>query len=550
MASHDFERVQSDILVIGGGGAGLAAAIRAGEMGARVTIVSKSRVGYGNNTFISKGAIAAALGRPDPLDNPEVHMRDALTSGRFINDRRVLERITQGIGSQIGFLEKWGVRFKQVDGRPVISQIPGHSFPRNMLSLTRIGSEYTLPLRDYARRKGVRLVENMFVTRLFASEGRFAGAAGLTEQGKFVALHARCCVLATGGFAQVYLRTNNAAGITGDGHALAFDLGLPLKDVEFVQFYPTALGNLGTRMLLYEGFVSRAGAELRNSAGEDIVVKHGLKDKAALTRDRLSRAVMKEILDGLDVQGGVILDLSKGDEREIESLRHLLPADLPNDRKECIVAPTTHYCMGGIMADENGETNISGLFAAGEASAGPHGANRLGGNALAEIFVMGSIAGSNAASLATRSGSTGSLERELKAERKRLEAKASAGGISVRELRRRLKNLMWYQAGIIRRLKGLEEALGEIEEIKSTIDRLRIETKRELIKGLELGNMVAVGEMVCRAALMRTESRGAHYRSDFPEEDNSKWLKNIVIRKARSGMHLEAVPVASENNPS
>ncbi len=355
---------------------------------------------------------------------------------------------------------------------------------------------------------------------------------------------ARSCVLATGGFAQIYLRTNNAAGTTGDGQALAYELGIPLKDMEFVQFYPTALGDLGRSMLLYENFLFQAGAVLKNSVGENIASKHGLVDPSSLTRDRLARAVFTEILNGFGVNGGVIMDLSKAPREKIMMLRHLLPARWTAEQTEFIVSPTAHFCMGGVMTNEIGETEVSGLFAAGETCGGVHGANRLGGNALAEVFAMGGIVGAEAADFARRVKTTESSQEEAADEMARMEDKGSGKKGSLRDLHRSIKELMWKNAGIVRNGHDLKGSLEEIKAIRSALSKIRIENGRERIRVLELQNMLLMGEMVSRAALMRTESRGAHFRSDYPQKDDTKWLSNIVIRKGGAGMQLETMPVS------
>ncbi|MBU2499573.1 MAG: FAD-binding protein, partial [Proteobacteria bacterium] len=232
-----------DVLVIGGGGAGLTVAIEAREMGADVLVVSKSRAGYGNNTILSKATFAAASGWSDSRDNPEVHLKDTLFGGRFINDQKLVAAVARGSGAQIAFLEKCGVRFIKEEGRLRAIHLPGHSYPRHVRAEHQTGRSITLPLREHARKQGVRFADRVLITKLFASrEGRISAAVGMTREGSFLAFCGHCCVLATGGFGQVYLQTNNAPGITGNGQALAFELGLPLKDMEFVQFYPTAAG--------------------------------------------------------------------------------------------------------------------------------------------------------------------------------------------------------------------------------------------------------------------------------------------------------------------
>jgi len=540
---RNFDIVSCDVLIIGGGGAGLRAAIQAREKGVAVTVASKSRVGYGNNTYISKATFAVATGSRDPRDNPDVHLRDSMISGRFINDRQLLNLVTDEAVGQIEFLQRCGVRFYERGSRIGVVPAPGHSYPRHVRTSDRSGRDLTLPLRAYAERIGVRFMERVFITRLISSGGRITGAAGIAQDGTFFPIAARSIVLATGGFAQSYLHNNNAAGMTGDGQALAFELDVPLKDMEFVQFYPTATGALGSRLFLYEAFVFQAGAVLRNALGDDIIAKYGLNDTMAMTRDRLTRAVMQEILEGRGVRGGLIVDLGSIPEEELAALDHLLPAARTAHDEELIVSPTAHFCMGGVSIDDHAETIVPGLFAAGEVCAGVHGANRLGGNALAEAFAMGGVAGERAAQRARETDQPDLPQKELSAEKERLESFFSERGKDLGELRHELKDVMWQKVGIIRGKDGLEKALEEIKGIGTSLKEVRIRDYRGLMRYLELEHMVLLSEMVCRSALLRTESRGAHYRSDYPDEDNDRWLKNIWIRKLGAAMKLEAVPV-------
>ncbi len=540
---RNFDIVSCDVLIIGGGGAGLRAAIQAREKGVAVTVASKSRVGYGNNTYISKATFAVATGSRDPRDNPDVHLRDSMISGRFINDRQLLNLVTDEAVGQIEFLQRCGVRFYERGSRIGVVPAPGHSYPRHVRTSDRSGRDLTLPLRAYAERIGVRFMERVFITRLISSGGRITGAAGIAQDGTFFPIAARSIVLATGGFAQSYLHNNNAAGMTGDGQALAFELDVPLKDMEFVQFYPTATGALGSRLFLYEAFVFQAGAVLRNALGDDIIAKYGLNDTMAMTRDRLTRAVMQEILEGRGVRGGLIVDLGSIPEEELAALDHLLPAARTAHDEELIVSPTAHFCMGGVSIDDHAETIVPGLFAAGEVCAGVHGANRLGGNALAEAFAMGGVAGERAAQRARETDQPDLPQKELSAEKERLESFFSERGKDLGELRHELKDVMWRKVGIIRGKDGLKKALEEIKGIGTSLKEVRIRDYRGLMRYLELEHMVLLSEMVCRSALLRTESRGAHYRSDYPDEDNDRWLKNIWIRKLGAAMKLEAVPV-------
>jgi fumarate reductase (CoM/CoB) subunit A len=538
----DDQSVVCDVLVIGGGGAGLRAAIAAREQGGDVVLISKSRVGYANNTYISMATFAATgLGGPD--DDRGAHVKDTVIGGRFLNDQKLVEAMTREIKPQVAFLEKCGVRFSMKGGRIQVYSVPGHSHARHVHAPSRVGRDLVLPLREHARKIGVRFVERTIVTRLFARNGLVAGATGVSGDGTFLAFEAKCIILASGGYAQTFLNNNNAPGITGDGHALAFQLGVRLKDMEFVQFYPTALDRTGRSILLYESLIVRAGGMLLNARGEDIIEKHGLKDPLVLTRDRLARSIMMEIQEGLDEQGGVIMDLGPVSGDMEEQLRPLLPPAWSAGKRKYIVSPTVHFCMGGVCIDENGETSVAGLFSTGELSAGVHGANRLGGNSLSEVFGMGAMSGRKAAERQKTLGAPEIPSKERGEEKGRLEALFSEEGEDFKGLERELKEVMWQRAGVVRNRRGLEEALERIENLLSPGRRTRIASFGDLKRYLEYRNLLLVSEMVCRASLLREETRGSHYRTDYPAEDNVNWLRNIEIRSDLQGMRLEPVPV-------
>jgi len=536
--------VLCDVLVIGGGGAGLRAAIAARETGADVVLVSKTRIGYASNTLISKATFAAPSGWSDPRDNPEVFLKDAVGGGRFINDQQLVATVAREAGLQVSFLEKCGVKFIESKGRILAIHPAGHSYPRHLRTRGREGSGLIFPLIKYARKNRVRFAGSVFITRLLISKtGRVAAAAGITRDGRFMAFVSKCFVLATGGFAQIFLHTNNAAGICGDGLALAFEVGAPFKDMEFIQFYPTATGKLGNRIVLYEDLILRDRAVLKNADGDDIVVRHGLNDAMKMTRDRLARAIMQEVLEGRGVQGGVIMDLSRASEAHRLGYRSLFKA---SKEKQFIVSPTTHFCSGGVMINANGQTPVDGLFAAGEVCAGVHGANRLAGNALTEVFAMGAIAGKMAALKAKELEPPQLPGEKIMAEKNRLESFGAGRHADLRQLRHSLKETMWYKAGICRNADDLADALIKIEALYSNISDVGLKNFRELIRALELQNMLLVAEMVCRTALMRSESRGAHYRSDYPVANDKDWLKNIVIRRQAAEMTLQPVPVTMD----
>jgi succinate dehydrogenase/fumarate reductase flavoprotein subunit len=538
------KRDRCEVLVIGGGGAGLRAAVAARQEGAETLLVSKARVGYGNNTFISKATIAATgFGLSD--DGPHVHEQDTFEGGRFLNDTELVRAMARQIPEEIRFLQACGVVFERKGEGLKVIHTPGHTHPRHVFVPSRVGGDLILPLRAHAMRVGVRFGERVFVSRLFTSENGIRGACGFDEAGDFRVYETGCVVLATGGFAQIYLHNNNAPGLTGDGHVLAFEAGVALRDMELVQFYPTALGKLGGRLLLYEGLVFQGGAILRNAHGEDILRKYGLKDPKAATRDRVSQVIMREVLEGRGVGGGVVMDLGELAGTMPESLRLLLPANWTPSQRELNVSPTTHFCMGGVMAGSDAATSLAGLFVAGEVCGGLHGANRLGGNALAEVFVMGAVAGRSAAARAKAIEAALLSESETDMEKARLEGLGVAGRLGTDECAGRLKQVMWQHGSIMRSGEGLRKALSTIERLGSEEQGIIVKGPRDLRACLEFRNMRRISEMVCRAALMRTESRGAHFRTDYPEEDDRNWLRRIVITEEEGGIRLASAPVGT-----
>jgi succinate dehydrogenase/fumarate reductase flavoprotein subunit len=314
--------------------------------------------------------------------------------------------------------------------------------------------------------------------------------------------------------------------------------------MEFVQYYPTASGKRGNNLLLYEGFLFN-GAMLKNAEDENILDKHGLNDPQKITRDLLAQTIFKEIRSGLARENGLLMDLSGVSSDRMDQLKPMLPKGA-YDRRECIVSPTTHHSMGGIVIDSTARTAIYGLYAAGEVCGGMHGANRLAGNALAEVFAMGGIAGRNAAIYTRETESINVPENQIEDEKERLESHFSQTGEDSISLTKSLKKMMWLRAGIVRSQDDLEKALTQIEEFKSESRKCRIETPRDLISNIGLRNMMLLSEMVCRSALLRTETRGSHCRSDYPHEDNDNWLKNIIIRKVNNEMLIDMKPVQLE----
>ena len=535
------EYFSCDVMVIGGGGAGLRAAISAmtGE-DRTVFIVSKSKMGHACNTYISKSIIAAS-GQTDSVDNAYIHLADTLGGGRFLNDPAIVSQMTQRIPSEIAYLTDCGVQLSMEGTKPQVFKIPGHQHPRHISGANWKGSDLILPLKRRARQLGIRFFEHVFITRVFTMNNRISGAAGISAEGRFIVYQAKSVILATGGYGQVYLNTNNAPGITGDGQALSYALGVPLKDMEFVQFYPTALGRRGSRLFLNEKLLAQAGVILENARGEDIFKRAGHPSPMAVNRDKLARLVFREIREaGADCKHA-IMNLNGLSSESAAELSQLLPSSYRQGKRRYHVVPTTHYCMGGIVTDDYCRTSIKGLFAVGEAATGCHGANRLGGNSLAEVFAMGSLAGETATIEASRIVNSDSVRRKAVDEKHRLENMFSEKGDPPKQLIYALKKIMWNKVGIIRKKKDLEATLGVLQ---GSWPNASVTNYSDLIKFLEFKNMRLVADMVCRAALLRTESRGSHFRQDFPKEDNDNWRNNIEVRKGPEGMELNisAVP--------
>lgn len=539
------ETIHCDVLIIGGGGAGLRAAIAAASSNADVLMVSKTRIGHATNTYISK-AIIAASGFGSISDNSRVHTRDTLQGGRLLNNPAMVAQFTADIPSEAALLREWGVNFSlDENGRPAIIKVPGHSHARHLYGSSWKGSDLVLPLKQKAVEKGVRFLEHAFISSLVVVGSRICGATGISHQGAFLAIRAKTVVLATGGFGQVFLNTNNAPGITGDGHALAFDVGISLQDMEFVQFYPTALGKQGNRILLYERLLEQETVTLKNSRGNDILKKNKVTASRDITRDQLAQIIMKEILDDPEQRGTVDMDFGGLMPDTAKALSMLLPAQFSKGKTLFPVVPTTHFCMGGILVEPQGETAVPGLFAAGEVTAGSHGANRLGGNALAEVIAMGALVGRIAADRAMTLETVSGFHKAVTHEKTELDALFRDQGVLPKDLIRELKETMWFNAGIVRDRQSLDRAMKTVMDQKGV--QAGVSTPKDLIRYLEFRNMRLVAELICRSARERTESRGAHFRKDYPGENDQAWLVNIQVRKTGSGVSLDQIPVCVED---
>jgi len=525
--------VDSDVLVIGTGGAGLRAAIEAKERGVGVAIVSKSPAGMNNATVVAGGGFRAAI---EGL-TPEEHYRDTMEVGKRLNDPKLAKIFAEEGGERVLELRRFGVEMRVYHGGVSVGTIP-----------TLRGLGITEPMVKHCRSMGVEVVENVVVTKLLKKGEAVVGAVGYdVHVGEPVVFSSKAVVLATGGAGALYKRTDCPLRVTGDGYSLGYHAGAMLRDMEFVQFFPIALAEPGEPPFLVGGAITEEGRIL-NTLGEDIPKKYGLKARPLVlkSRDLLSRAVMMEIAQGSGVSGAVLVDAREVfRRRSVEylastgSVKYLLEK-LKAAEKPFRVAPICHFCMGGLVIDEDGYTGVPGLYAAGEVVGGVHGANRHGGNALTDIMVFGARAGASAARRSRRVKAK-PVEELAEAEIRRYEALAARdNGYNPYIVMERLREAMWAKAGIIRDSASLAEAFEEIFELRGMAERAMASRGRDMLVALEAPMALDAAEMIVRAAMERRESRGAHYRADYPLEDPA-WLRPVVITKADGGaMHLVA----------
>lgn len=520
------QTVNTDILVIGGGAAGLRAAIEAKKHAFNVMLLSESPVGFRNNTAISGGFFAAPSIWKGAGDSPEVYFGDTVTGGRFINDQKLVAVMAYGATQQVYDLMQFGVNFEKEDGDLKIQHSPGHTYPRHVIGV-KAGISLTRPMREYAADLGIQFEEGILVTRLLKVGDVVSGVLGIDSKGQLLVLKAKSTILATGGAGELYLRSDNTLESTGDGYALAYEIGASLRDMEFVQFYPTALRKNARKTCDYPILLSQGGA-IRNLLGVDILEKYNIKELKLMTRDMLSRAMMVEISENRGIGDSVAIDLSGISKEEFQRIRQF--TGVRRYTEQVLVAPTAHFFMGGVEINENCETEFDGLYAAGEVCGGTHGANRIEGNAITETLVFGTIAGDRAATRASKVKQVPASDNQVTAEVDRLRDLVSQQGReNLNELQKSLKYTMWHKVGVIRDGKSLADAQREILALRDQLRAVSPADYRQLSQVIKLGNMLTVSEMVCKAALARTESRGAHYRTDYPEQNDAQWLKTIAV---------------------
>ncbi|MBW2410819.1 MAG: FAD-binding protein [Deltaproteobacteria bacterium] len=517
-----------DVLVIGSGGAGLRAAIASREKGLDVCVISKASAGKGTSTIVSGGVFAGtAEGR-----STRGHLTRTLQAGRGLNQQDLAEILVEEAPGRLNELIQWGIKGESRRG---------YLFSKGAPPMW--GREITRCLLARGRALGVRFVDSLVVADLNMEAGRAGVVAYHVESEKWLAIGARALVLATGGAGALFQRHDNPRRMLGDGYVLALKAGAVLQHLEFVQFYPLGLAEPGLPPFLIPPRLADLG-RLVNGKGEEIHEKYHITERPAgeRARDRLSQALFTE---NHRLDETVRLDLSEVSEAEWQkdpfsgSTRKILGDRYGAASKPLRIAPMAHHVMGGIQIDPRGVTSVPGLFAAGEVTGGVHGANRMGGNALSETVVFGKRAGDAAAQWVVDSGQgTGQVDPEI--IRRYLEQSFKTGTrIDSAKLTRQLQEIMWRDGGILRNQKGLAQTLDTVKYIQDQANESSLEgSPDEIQRVLELRFAALTAELILEAAQQRKESRGAHFREDFPEQDDENWKGALQVQLNPQGEQI------------
>lgn len=545
---------ETDVLIVGGGGAGARAAIEAKEMNVEVLIAVKGLFGRSGCTVMAEGGYNAALGFIDRVDNPAIHFEDTIIGGRFLNNQKLVEILVKEAPQRLFDLERFGAVFDRINEDKLDQRaFGGHRYRRTCYKGDKTGHEMMNALKEECMKRGVEVLEEVSITSLLTSKGKVCGATGLDIlNSDFLLFKAKTVVLATGGAGQVYYTTTNPFQKTGDGFALAYNAGAELINMEMVQFHPTGMVHpRSARGLLVTEGVRGEGGKLYNAEGERFMKKYDPEKMELSTRDVVTRAIYTEIKEGRGTdRGGVFLDVSHLPDEIIEDKlammsKQFLDVGVDIGKEPMEVAPSAHHFMGGVRTNERCESTVENLYACGEVNGGLHGANRLGGNSLAETQVFGARAGQYASQKALKMKFLPVDERQVEKEHERIFRFEEGGEVLPYEVRSALQKVMWDNVGIIRHENGLKTALKEIKKLALLVNKISVQKERrynlQLLQAVEIENMLCIAEMIIRDALARKESRGAHFRSDYPHEDK-KWLKNIAVRKGAKRTEIKIYP--------
>jgi len=586
----EYETIEHDVLVVGAGGAGLRAAIAAAANGVKVGLVCKSLLGKAH-TVMAEGGMAAAMAHVDDRDSWKVHFADTMRGGQYLNNWRMAELHAKEAPACVKELEAWGALFDRTkDGRILQRNFGGHRYPRLAHVGDRTGLEMIRTLQDHGIHQGIDVHMECTIVRLLKDGDRIAGAfAYEREHGRFRVFKAKAVVLATGGIGRAFKITSNSWEYTGDGQTLAYDAGAALKDMEFIQFHPTGMvWPPSVKGILVTEGVRGEGGVLRNKDGKRFMfddIPENYKNQTAdneeegwrytqgdknarrppelLTRDHVARKIQKEVREGRgSPHGGVFLDIAwigtrlpNGEEhikKKLPSMYHqfkeLAGVDITKERME--VGPTTHYVMGGVHVDGDSQmTTVPGLFAAGEVAAGLHGANRLGGNSLSDLLVFGKRSGDYAAKFAKENGAvTVDTAQVDAAAAYALAPFERSSGENAFLIQRDLQDTMQDLVGIVRREEEMKQAVEKLQVLKERAGKVGCDANRDYNPGwhtaLDLNNLLTVSEAAALSAIDRKESRGGHFRDDYPEKSEEFSKHNTFLQKGPGGeMVLTRKPI-------
>ena len=577
---EDIQEKKYDVLVIGAGAAGMRAAIAASDEGASVCLVSKSLLGKAP-TVMAEGGAAAALGNADERDNWKVHFRDTIKGGKHLNNWKMAKIHAEQAPERILELERWGAVFDRTkDGKINQRNFGGHRYPRLAHVGDRTGLEIIRTVQDKViHQDNIDIFMECTVATIITEDNQAVGAlAYYRNNGEIVAIHAKAIVVATGGIGKAYRVTSNSWEYTGDGHSLAYLAGADLQDMEFIQFHPTGMvwppSVKGT--LVTEG-VRGEGGVLLNNKGERFMfnyipeafaaetakdekeandwlkgIEGAMSPPELLPRDVVAKAIMKEVKEGRgSPHGGAFLDIANRQDadyikKKLPSMYHQFKelGDLDITEEPMEVGPTTHYMMGGITVDaETGASSLKGMYAAGEAAAGLHGANRLGGNSLSDLLVFGNISGRAAANFALNTEEISFSKSKLKkAANEIIDCFSDTKTENPYHLHRELQDIMEMHAGIVREEESLNEGIEKLKDLSKRVENAKATGDRSYNPSwhlcLDMKNMIITSLAVAEAAKERRESRGGHTRLDYPEYDKELGTLNIIIRKGPDGLNI------------
>ena len=538
----EIKTISTDVLIIGSGGAGSRAAIEVDNAGLKAIIVSKGLSFRSGCTGMAEGGYNAVFKTVDKDDSIDAHFNDTLKGGSYLNDKKLVEILVSESPKRLVDLENYGALFDrqesgEIDQRP----FGGQSFRRTCYQGDRTGAELLNALKEEIIRRDIECIDEVMITSLVTDGNQVIGATGLNlKDSSLIYFKAKATILASGGAGQLYPVTSNTFQKNGDGYAISYRAGANLVDMEQVQFHPTGMvAPESKKGVLVTEAVRAEGGKLINSEGERFMSKYAPEKMELATRDVVARSIYQEIIEGRGTEnGGVYLDISHLDDDYIDEKLETMVLQFENvgvDIKHgpIEVAPTAHHFMGGLKINTDASSSLDNLFGAGEVCGGVHGANRLGGNALADTQVFGRIAGVSASKVAKVS-ELKSNEEMVREEASRIEGLIKKGSIKPKEFKNRIKNLMWEKVAIVREEKTLNEALGQLQEMQKELADLDVSDKKQyntdLVTALEVINMIEICILTVKSAIIRRESRGAHFRSDFPETKD-EWKKSIIINK-------------------